>query len=42
MNKKEITECIDAILAKLQQLDQRLAIMQKDIIKLENYPKDVN
>ena len=35
---KELTtqDQIDAILAKLQQLDERLAIMQKDIIKLED------
>jgi len=36
MLKKEIEQHIDAILAKLQQLDERLAIMQKDIIKLED------
>ena len=39
MNKKEIEEHIDAIFAKLQQLDERLAIIQKDIIKLENVKK---
>ena len=32
---KEIKEHIDAIFAKLQQLDERLAIIQQDIIKLE-------
>ena len=39
MNKKEIEEHIDAIFAKLQQLDERLAIIQKDIVKLENVKK---
>ena len=39
MNKKEIEEHIDAILAKLQQLDERLAIIQQDIIKLEDVKK---
>jgi hypothetical protein len=32
-------EQIDAILAKLQQLDERLTIIQKDIIKLEDVNK---
>jgi len=36
MLKKEIEQHIDAILAKLQQLDERLAIIQQDIIKLED------
>ena len=35
MLKKEIEQYIDAILAKLQQLDERLAIIQKDIKQLE-------
>ena len=39
MNLKDIEQHIDAILAKLQQLDERLAIMQKDIIKLEDANK---
>ena len=34
--EKEVEEHIDAILAKLQQLDERLAIIQKDILKLED------
>ena len=39
MLKKEIEQHIDAILAKLQQLDERLAIIQQDIIKLEDVKK---
>jgi hypothetical protein len=39
MSNKEIIEHIDAIFAKLQQIDKRLAIMQGDITDVQSNTK---